>query len=135
MINIEQEIREQKIFTPETGVFNPDSEDLDLIPYVKLGLTDKQKVIIKAQIASEEIEDKHLKNVEMRNKLIYWAVVYGISLDDQAAYKRVGPEYIENYLENRLGSFYSAYENLGFEILTESGLDDYIPTFDSDELE
>lgn len=136
-MNVEQELRQRKEYTPETGVFDSDDEKLGLIPYVIPGLTDKQKIKLHAEKASKEVlketSDEHIANVELRNKLIYWAVVFGLSLDDQAAYKRQGQEYIENFIEYGLSKYFEAYENIGLEILTMSGLDPLLPDLEDEE--
>ena len=80
-----------------------------------------------------DTDSQYMASIEMRNKLIYWAVVFGLSLDDAAAYKRQGQEYIENYIEHGLSKNFSCYENLGLEILVESGLDDLLPNLDAEE--
>lgn len=130
MLDVEQELREGKIYTPEAKVFSPSHEDVEYIPFVTLGLTDKLKVKLKAEQAAksvlDESEDQHLSDIELRNKLIYWAVVFGLSLDDEAAYKRKGQELVESYIEHGPLPF-DCYESLGLEILTESGLDTLLP--------
>ena len=138
MINVEQELRQRKEYTAEVGLFETDKYDIaEAIPYVVPGLTDKLKIKLKAESASKEVlnlsGDEYLANVELRNKLIYWAVVFGLSLDDQAAYKRHGQEYIENFIEYGLSKHFECYENLGLEILLDSGLDDLLPDLETEE--
>ncbi len=137
-MNVEQELRQRKEYTPEVGVFDTDNYDIEeAIPYVVPGLTDKLKIKLKAESAAKEVfylsNDDYLSKVELRNKLIYWAVVFGLALDDQAAYKRHGQEYVENFIEYGLSKHFDCYENLGLEILLDSGLDDLLPDLDKTE--
>ncbi len=136
-MNVEQDLHDGKIYMAEVGLF--DSDEIDAIPYVIPGLTDKLKIKLESDKAHkavlEETESAFLANVEKRNKLIYWSVVYGLSLDDQAAYKKRSLEYIENYIEYGLSKHFDVYENLGLEILTISGLDELIPELESDEID
>ena len=136
MLNVEEELRQAKIYTAEVGLFDPETQDIEVIPYVSLSLTDKLKVKLKAEQASSEFYgvsgDQHLANVELRNKLIYWSVVFGISVEDEAAYKRLTQDYVENYIEHGPIPF-DCYENLGLDILTSSGLDNLLPMPEDDE--
>lgn len=138
-MNVEQELRQRREYTAEVGAYEPEGKSLEHIPYVIPGLTDKLKIKRKAEIASAEVltetGDEYVANLELRNKLIYWSVVFGLSLDDKAAYKRHGQEYIENFIEYGLSKYFKVYENLGLEILTMSGLDDLIPDMDEEETE
>lgn len=133
MLNVEEELRQGKIYPQEVNLFEPEHTDIEVIPFVKLSLTDKLKVKFKAESAAKfvhsESNDKYLSDLELRNKLIYWAVIFGVSIDDEPAYKRLDQGRVENYIENGPIPF-DCYENLGLEILAFSGLDDLLPNLD-----
>lgn len=140
MLNVEEELRQGKIYSPDVGLFDTKNQDIEAIPFVIPGLTDKLKIKLKAETDAESVfeqtQNEFMRDVELRNKLIYWSVVFGLSIDDQAAYKRQGQEFVENYIEYGLSQHFECYESLGLEILTESGLDNLLPTLeDIEEIE
>ena len=131
MLNVEQDLRDNKIKAPGVGLHDPDNEDIEAIPFVHLTLTDALRVKNKAQkalvqfLADADMDSaEYFADVEYNNTLKYWAVVYCLSVDDEAAYKRNGLEQVESYVENFLGvKHYGAFESLALEICEECGLE------------
>lgn len=131
MLNVEQELRENKIVAPGVGLHDPNNDDIEAIPFVHLNLTDALRIKNKAQkafvqfLADTDMDNaEYFADVEYNNTLKYWAVVYCLSVDDEAAYKRNGLEQVEAYVENYLGvKFYAAFESLAVEICEECGLE------------
>jgi hypothetical protein len=142
MIDIESELRQGKIFALEPKMFDPNREDVEMVSYIPLGLTAGLRVEAKAKKDAEETKSgldgivaDVAYDIELRHRLIYWAVVYGLSVEDKPAYqhipsgqvKELGIEYMGDYIENRLGTYRGVYEDIGLEILRESGLDHLLP--------
>ena len=139
MLNVEQDLRENKIKSPGVGLHDPSNDDIEAIPFVHLTLTDALRVKNKAQkayvqfLADAEMDSaEYFADVEYNNTLKYWAVVYCLSVDDEAAYKRNGLEQVESYVENFLGvKYFNAFESLALEICEECGLE--LRDLDTDE--
>lgn len=131
MLNVEEDLRAKKMPQPGVGLHDPEHADIEAIPFVSIGLTDLLRLKNKAEkarvdfLASANIDSsEYFANVEYNNQLKYWAVVYCVSIDDEAAYKANGLAQVENYVENYLGSkFYGAYESLALEILDSCGVE------------
>lgn len=130
-MNIEEDLRAKKIYQPEVGLYDPEREGVEAIPFVQMGLTDTLRVRNKAEKARVEFLSKtdmdnaeYFANVEYNNQLKYWAVVYCLSVDDEAAYKVNGLSQVENYIENYFGiRLFDVYESLALEILDSCGIE------------
>jgi len=122
-INVEHLLREGKIHLPQIELF--DSEEFHDTAYSPLGLTNSRKVNMYAsKDAGEffEVNSKEYK-LERNAKMIYYAVFFGLSLDDQPAYQVVSRESLESIIENKLGNNIPEYTRLGEEILATSGIE------------
>lgn len=148
MIDVENELRQGTIFKPKVDVFDPNLEDMDGISYVSLGFSSGRKVELHAKKEAEQVKAgltgefaEIAYNAELRHQLIYWAVIYGLAIDEKPAYQYHNPQtgvkldldHMVEYVEYRLGIFREAYELLGLEILTESGLDVLLPDDDTND--
>lgn len=131
ILNVEEDLRKRVIPTPEVGLFDPNNDDIEPIPFVHPTLTAIRKIKLKADNARTKFLDEselssnsaYFADVEYNETLKFWVVVFSLSVDDQAAYVKHGQQYMEDYVENKLGSkFYGLYEDLAIDIIQEIGL-------------
>ena len=136
MIDVENELRQGTVYTPDVFLVKP-SDDFDQIALVALGHTSGLRVKAKAHadalnassILPEEVRDNAYSE-EFERRLIYWSVVYGLSVNDKPAYQYYDPatnvkldlDHVINYVENRLGLHHQAFKEIGWEVLEKSGL-------------
>ncbi len=132
MLNVTEDLRNKVVKMPTTGEFLPDG-DSEVIDIISLTMKDCNKVKLKAESARLNFVDKFDGNedlakrfaiVEYNNTLKYWAVVYGLAVEDEAAYKLNGLDQVTAYIDNFFGTKYnSVYEDLALEILDKNGLE------------
>lgn len=132
MLNVEEDLRRKEIPMPEVGLFDPERDDVEPIPFVHPTLTAVRKIKLKAETARRNFLQEsilsscndYFADAEYNESLKYWAVVFSLSIDDEAAHIIHGQKYIEQYVENKLGSkFNSVYDDLAISIIDEIGLE------------
>ena len=123
MIEVEKLLREGKINLPEINVF--ESETFGDPAYAPLGLTNSRRVKMYAERDAGKEFDENSKGwvLEFNAKLVYYAVFFGLYVDDKPAFQHVEKEAMESIIENVLGNHISEYTALGETILSESGIE------------
>lgn len=138
LIDVTTELRQGLEFKPKVALFETTQKDFEAIEVISLGASDRKKVKSKAEKSAEETRQglsgefaDQAAEVEFRRCLIYWAVVYGLAIDEKPAYRfydrennvRLDINHMINYVEYRLGLEDQAFEELGLEIIRLSKLD------------
>lgn len=147
MIDVENELRQGTVFTPKVFLHTSSDQDFDAISAVNLGYTAGLRVEARAksdaQLAANmlpvEVSAAAYKE-EFERRLMYWAVIYGLSVDDKPAYQYNNPEtgvkldvnHMIDYVENRLGLHREAFQELALDIIEKSGLDYLLPSYFSE---
>lgn len=127
ILNVEEDLRKRVIPMPEVGLFDPNNDDIEPIPFVHPTLTAIRKSKLKADVARAKFLDEselssnsaYFADVEYNETLKFWVVVFSLSIDDQAAYIKHGQQYVEGYVETKLAS---NFEELANCIIQEIGL-------------
>lgn len=131
MLNVEEDLRNKLIQMPESGLFDTGTDEIEPIPFVHPTLTSLRKIKLKAESARRKfIQESDLSSsleyfadAEYNETLKYWAVVFSLSIDDEPAHTINGQKYMEEYVENKLGSkFNNTYDELALTIINEVGL-------------
>lgn len=138
LVDVTNELRQGLEFKPKVSLYEVTEEDFEAIEIISLGASDRKKIKAKAEKSAEETRQgltgtfaDQAAEVEFRRCLIYWAVVYGLAIDEKPAYQYVNREdgvrldinHMINYVEYRLGLEDQAFEELGLEIIRLSKLD------------
>lgn len=138
LIDVTNELRQGKEFKPVVALFEPSEQDFEQIEVISLGASDRKKIKSKAEKSAEQTRQglsgdfaDQAAEQEFKRCLIYWAVVYGLAVDEKPAYQYVNREsgvrldinHMISYVEYRLGLEDQAFEELGLEIIRLSKLD------------
>lgn len=138
LIDVTNELRQGLEFKPKVSLFETTQSDFEAIEVISLGASDRKKIQSKAEKSAEETRQglsgdfaDQAAEVEFKRCLIYWAVVYGLAIDEKPAYQfvdrdngiRLDINHMINYVEYRLGLEDKAFEELGLEIIRLSKLD------------
>lgn len=137
MIDAENELRQGTVFSPKLKIVTPTDEDFEDIPIVGLGHTSGLRVQAKAEREAKQASAdlvgefaEQVEKTEFERRLVYWAVIYGLAVDEKPAYQYVNQatnvkldlNHVIDYVENRLGLHHEAFREVGLEILEISGL-------------